>query len=174
MRHFMVLGAALALFVQGAGRAHADKVEVKGPHLCCGQCVKIAEGLLAKVEGVSDAKAEAKTKTVSFTAADEKAAKAGIKALIDGGFFGTATCEGKEMKITVPGGEGKADEVVVEKVHVCCGLCQKGINALFKDAKITYEEKGPQRTVRIQGSNLDRNMVLETLRKAGFNGTLAK
>ena len=68
----------------------------------------------------------------------------------------------------------KVDVVVVKDVHVCCGLCQKAIKGLFKDTTVTFEEKGPQRTVRIEGSDLSRGGVLETLRKAGFNGTPEK
>jgi copper chaperone CopZ len=96
MRQLILFGAALVLVVQGAGQVRADKVEVKGPHICCVQCVRIAEGLLNKVEGVSEAKADIKSKAVSFTATDEKAAKAGIRALVDGGFFGVATSDGSK------------------------------------------------------------------------------
>jgi copper chaperone CopZ len=174
MRRAAVLLVAVVLGGLTAGPARADKVEVKGPHICCKQCINIAEGLLKKVDGVSDAKADVKSKTVTFTAADEKAAKAGVQALIEGGFFGTATCDGKALTFDVPKGEGKATAVVVEKVHVCCGQCQKAITNLFKDAKVSYEGPSPQRTVRIEAADLDRAAVIETLRKAGFNGTLAK
>ena len=36
------------------------------------------------------------------------------------------------------------------------------------------EVKGPQRTVNIEGTGLDRGEVIEALRKAGFNGTVEK
>ena len=174
MRQLTVLIVALFVLALGAGQVCAEKVELKGPHICCGQCVKIAQGLLSKVDGVSEAKADQKSKTVTFTAKDEAAVKAGIQALLDGGFFGEATCEGKALKLSVAAGEGKADVVEVNKVHVCCGQCQKAINKLFSDAKVSFEGKGAQRTVRIEGSNLDRAVVMEALRKAGFNGTPAK
>ena len=84
-------------------------------------------------------KPKCKTKTVKFTAKDEKAAKAGFKALVDGGFFGSATSGGKELKVESTGGEEGDKEptpVVVKNVHVCCGQCQNGIpKATFKDAK---------------------------------------
>src|SRR5262249_47457745 len=105
--------AAVFSFSFLAARALAEDVEVKGPHICCKQCVKVAVGLLKDVEGVSDAKADVKGKTITFTAKDEKAAQAGVKALVDGGFFGQATCGGKALKIDVPAGEGKADTVTV-------------------------------------------------------------
>src|SRR5262249_33887245 len=143
MRKLTVFVAALISTTAGAAQALAENVEVKGPHICCPQCVKAAVGLLKDVDGVSDAKADAKSKTVTFTAKDEKAAQAGFKALVDGGFFGQATCGGKELKIAVPAGEGKANSVSVTKVHVCCGACQKAIKGLFADAKVSFEESGP-------------------------------
>jgi copper chaperone CopZ len=149
-------------------------VEVKGPHICCKQCVRVVGEILGKVDGVSNVKADIKTKTVTFTAANDQAAKAGAQALVKGGFFGTATQGGKAITLgkTAPGEGGKADVVTVKDVHVCCGACQNAINKLFKDAKVSYTGKGPQRTVRIQGANLQATEVLEALRKSGFNGTV--
>ncbi len=174
MRHlFTVILAGLAVVALSAAQAAADSVEVKGPHICCKQCVNIAEGLLAKVAGVSDAKADAKTKTVTFTAKDAAAADAGITALTNGGFSGTAKIDGKAYPIKLSSTKdlGKADKVVVKDVHVCCGACQTAIKNLFKDSKVGFEAKGPQRTVIVEGTGLDRGAVLDALRKAGFNGT---
>lgn len=177
MRRWAAIAMALlagTAFVgaQGAG----GKVEVKGPHICCKQCVNVATGILGKVAGVSDAAADAKTKTVTFTAKDDAAAKAGLQALIDGGFFGSATVEGKELKASVPAPArgAKAEVVTVKDVHVCCKACQNAVNKLFKDAKVTYEGPGPKRTVRIEGAGLDAGAVVEALRGAGFNGTAEK
>jgi hypothetical protein len=55
-------------------------------------------------------------------------------------------------------------------VHVCCKQCQNAIGDLFKDAKISYEGKGPQRDIKISGKGLEKTAVLETLQKAGFTG----
>jgi copper chaperone CopZ len=166
-------GLAAMLFV---GTVVASDVEVKGPHICCGQCVKVVGKLLEKVDGVSDVKADAKTKTVTFTAANNTAAKAGFKALVDGGFFGSATEDGKAIKLEVAGTKkgDKLEKVTVKAVHVCCGQCQNAINKLFKDSKVSYEGKGAQRTVVIEGGELYRGSVLEALRKSGFNGTVEK
>jgi copper chaperone CopZ len=171
MQRTVVAMTSLVLAGLVAGPAWADNVELKGPHICCKQCVNIAEALLKKVDGVSNAKADIKAKTVTFTAASEQAAKAGVQALLDGGFFGKASRDGKEIKLDVAKAEGKGDSVTVEKVHVCCGQCQKAISALFKGAKVSYEGSGAQRTVRVEAPDLDRGTVLDTLRKAGFNGT---
>jgi len=167
----MFAGLATAVLAAEGG----GKVEVKGPHLCCGQCVKIATNLLKKVDGVSDIKADQKSKVVTFTAKDDKAAKAGFQAIVEGGFFGTATEGGKALEAVIPAGpKGKADVVSVKDVHVCCGQCEKAINKIFTGSKVSFDGKGPQKTVRIEGKNLDRGEVLETLHKTGFNGTVEK
>lgn len=170
------LFASLVACAVVTGAAAAAKVEVKGPHLCCKQCVRVATGLLEKVDGVSDVVADTKTKTVNFTAKDESAAKAGVKALVDGGFYGVATIDGKEVATGAPAAQTgtKADTVTIKDVHVCCNQCQTAINKLFADSKVTYDGKGAQRSVTIAGNNLDSGAVLEALRKSGFNGTPAK
>jgi len=167
---FVTTVAAVVAAGLWAGQAQAGKVEVKGPHVCCKQCVTIVEGFMGKVEGVSEVKAAAKM-PVTFTAKDDKAALAGVKALIDNGFYGTATHDGKEIKIDVPAAKKeKADTVTVKEVHVCCKQCQNAINPLFTDAKVSYEGQGAKKTVKIEGKDLDKAAVLEALRKAGFNG----
>ena len=171
---FSIAIAGLAVAFLAAGQASADTIEVKGPHICCQQCVNVVGKILAGVDGVTNAKADAKTKTVTFTAKDAAAAKAGINALVKGGFSGTATSDGKAIKVDLPAvakGE-KVATVTVKDVHVCCGACQKAINNVFKDSKVKYEGTGAQRTVIVTGSELYRGTVLEALRKAGFNGTV--
>lgn len=170
---FAVVIAALALVALTAGQSIADTVEVKGPHICCKQCVTAVGKILEGVAGVSDGKCDIKAKTVTFTAKDEAAAKAGVDALIKGGFSGSATRDGKEMKVALAPVEkgAKVETVTVKDVHVCCGQCQKAINAVFKDSKVKYDGSGAQRTVIISGGELYRGSVMEALRKAGFNGT---
>lgn len=174
MRSFV---AALAGVVVLASSVLAAKVEVKGPHICCKRCVKVAVGLLEKVDGVSDAAADIKTKTVTFTAKNKEAAAAGIQALLDGGFFGTPSIDGEQgvfARPTVPGAGEKRDVVTIKGVHVCCGQCETGVNKLFSDAKVSFDGPGPQKTVRIEGANRTVGAVLEALQKGGFNGTPEK
>ncbi|MBM3995668.1 MAG: hypothetical protein FJ303_16175 [Planctomycetes bacterium] len=171
MRHALA-GIAAVLLV--AGSAAASDVELKGPHICCPQCVNAVKKILSGVDGVSNANADSKAKTATFTAADEKAAKAGIKALIDGGFFGKAFNDGKEMKVDAPAAKGdKADKVTVKNVHACCGACHNAIKALFKGSTVTIEGSGPQRTIVVEGSALEPAAVLNALRQKGFNGKVA-
>lgn len=173
MRHLFM---AVAVVLASAALATADSVEVKGPHICCPQCVTAVNKLLAKVDGVSDVKPDAKTKTVTFTAKDAASANAGIKALITGGFSGKATVDGKEVKVDLPAvAKGaKAETVTVKDVHVCCKACQNAINGAFKGSTVKYEGSGAQRTVIVSGGDLYPGSVIETLRKAGFNGTVEK
>src|SRR3954454_3510911 len=84
---FVGMFAALLAMGGAVAVASADDVEIKGAHLCCAQCVKIANALLTKVDGLSDISADAKSRTITFKSKDEAGAKAGIKAIIDGGFF---------------------------------------------------------------------------------------
>jgi copper chaperone CopZ len=174
-RLFAVIAMGVATATLGAAAAADLKVEVKGPHICCKQCVKVVGSILDKVDGVSDVKADIKSKTVTFTAKDEKAAAAGFKALRDGGFWGKAK-QGDTMLAVPPvrsSNDAKADVVTVKDVHVCCGQCQGAIKTLFKDAKVTFEgAKGPQKTVRVEGKELIPSEVLIKLHKGGFNGTL--
>lgn len=173
MLRTVVFLMAVTVLADRVPTALAEKVEVKGPHLCCAQCVKIAEGLVKKVEGCTEVKADAASKTVTFTAKDVKAAQAGFQALIDGGFSGTATIgKGGGISVGPKGIEGTADVVVVGEVHVCCGACQKAINKLFDGSKVSYEGSGPQKTVRIEGRSLSRAGVMEALHNAGFSGKI--
>jgi copper chaperone CopZ len=160
--------AASILYAADGG----TKVEVKGPHICCPQCVKVVGQILKKVDGVSDVKADRESKTVTFTAKDDNAAKAGFVALIEGGFYGKATADGKELKsgLTAYKKGTKADVITVKDVHVCCGACQKAITAIFTDAKVSYTGKGPQKTVRIEGKDLEAAQVIRSLHKTGFGG----
>jgi hypothetical protein len=66
----------------------------------------------------------------------------------------------------------KGDELTVTGVHVCCGACTKAVNALFKDAKVTVSGTGAMKNVTVSGSNLDGQVLLDTLHKAGFSGTV--
>jgi copper chaperone CopZ len=173
MRQFVIAAvAAVALAGLSLGQASAAKVEFKGTHLCCPKCVSTVKEVLAKVDGVSEVAGDQKSGTVTFTAKDEKVATAGIKALVDAGFFGTATTDGKETKIETPEVKKgtKADSVEVKDVHVCCGRCKMGVSKALPDLKISYDGDGVMLTVKVEGKDLDKAVILEALRKAGFNG----
>jgi periplasmic mercuric ion binding protein len=170
-----LLMAAVVVVAFGAAQARADeKAEIKGPHICCGNCVKAVAAILAKVDGVSEAKCSIKDKTVTFMAKDKEAAAKALDAMIAGGFMGTAKYDDKAIPLAVTKLEGKADAVVVKGVHNCCGQCNKAIVALFPDAKVTSTGKGPQKDVTIVGTDLSLDAVQQALHGKGFSGKVEK
>jgi copper chaperone CopZ len=174
MRQLFVAAVATAVLAAfAAAPAQAGKVEVKGLHICCGQCEKGITSILAKVDGVSEAKADKATKTATFTTKDDKTTTAALAALVEGGFYGTATDDGKEVKIEAPSAKkgDKADEVTITNVHVCCGQCKTALKGLFKDATVDFPDKT---SVKVTGSGIDKGEALEALNKAGFGGKIAK
>ena len=107
---------------------------------------------------------------ISFTTTDDKTTTTAVTALLDGGFIGAASDDGKEIKpvLTTPKAGDKADSVTVTDTHVCCPKCQAAIKGtLPADAKAEFPDKT---TVKITGKDLDKAEILESLRKAGFNG----
>jgi copper chaperone CopZ len=146
----------------------ASNVEVKGVHLCCQRCVRDAQDILTKVDGVSDVKADRQNKTVTFAAKNAAAAVAGLKALCEAGFYGTATEDGKEVKVELasPKTGEKADVVTIKGVHLCCNNCKTGVKKALGDATVDFEGKD----VKITGKGLDKAKLLDALRKAGYNG----
>jgi mercuric ion binding protein len=174
MRQLCVTAAVLLLAGLTNAVARAEKVEVKGVHLCCPQCAKAVGNILSKIDGVSDAKCDRDTKTVTFTAKDAQTASKAYESLAKGGFYGTAIVGGKERRLKIEAPKGKVNSVTVNDVHVCCNSCRKAIQKLFTGATITYDGKGTQRNVTIAADNLEPAAVLETLRNAGFNGTIRK
>jgi copper chaperone CopZ len=172
MRSWVLAQAALiACVAWGSGTAYAGKVEVKGVHVCCPNCVKVITGVLAKVDGVSDAAADRDKKTITFTTKDDKTTAAALTALANAGFIGVAFDDGKQVKIDFPApkkGE-TVDSVTVTNAHVCCPNCQASLSGLFPDDKVEFPDNG---TVKVTGKDLDKWAVLDVLRKAGFNGTV--
>jgi copper chaperone CopZ len=167
--------AAVVVVAFGAARASADeKAEIKGPHICCKNCVKAVEGILAKVDGVSDVKCSVKDKTVTFMAKDNAAAAKALDAMVEGGFMGAAKFGDASIPLKVTKLEGKANEVVAKGVHSCCGQCQTAIKGLFPDAKVTITGTGAQRDVTIVGTDLSLDAVQQALNGKGFSGKVEK
>jgi copper chaperone CopZ len=156
----------------GVGPVRADKVELQGMHICCKACARDIEATLNKVGGVTDIAIDAKAGTVSYSAPKAKAGES-VQTLRQAGFYpsavkvdGVAAAQPKEEPIA-----GKADELVIKDVHICCGRCKSTIEKLYPGTKVEFPAKDE---VKLAGKQLDKNAVLETLRKAGFNGTIAK
>jgi mercuric ion binding protein len=165
--------------------AQAGDVSVKGVHLCCGACNKAIKGVLGKVDGVSNAKPDRESKTVTFSASDEKTAKAGLRAILNAGFYGKATLDGEKLsayntkdkkKNKSKKAGKKSNEITLYSVHLCCGGCVNAVKAALKkvDGVSSVEADTKTKTVKLTGKDISRRAVRQALHKAGFNGSNRK
>ena len=163
------------LVVASGGAAGADtKVELKGTHLCCGQCVKAVGDILKKVDGVTGA-CDQKAGTVTLTAKDDAAAQKALDALAAGGFHGTT--DSKDLKIKDDSGaaKGKVKALTLEGVHNCCGACNKAITAAVgKVAGVTGNTaKAKSDTFDVTGE-FDAEELVKALNAAGYHVKVKK
>jgi periplasmic mercuric ion binding protein len=165
--------AAFVLATAGAVRAET-KVELKGTHLCCGQCVAAVGGIIKKVEGAT-AKCDQKAGTVTITAKDDATAQKAIDALAAGGFHGTT--DHKDIKVKDDSGatKGKVKSLTLEGVHNCCGQCNKAIvAALGKVAGVTGNTaKVKAESFEVTG-DFDAEEVIKALNTAGYHAKVKK
>ena len=166
------LMAACGLVLGFATFVQAGEVTVKELHLCCPQCDKLALEALKDIDGVSAAKADRSKKTVTFSATDDKAAEAGVKALAEEGFYGKATHGSKDVKFPESGAkEGqKSDSVTLSQVHLCCPACVTAVEKALKDldGSQQVEADREERTVTITGKSISVPAAVKALNKAGF------
>src|SRR5258708_30761663 len=135
IRLIAVAGTVL-LLTSAAARAETT-VELKGTHLCCGQCVKAVGDTLKGVEGVTG-KCDAKAKTVTITAKDDATAQKAIDALAAAGFHGDTGSKTVTVKEDSGVKAGKVKSLTLTGIHNCCGQCNTAIkNALNKDDGLT-------------------------------------
>ena len=151
----------------------AGDVKIEGVHLCCGQCVNIAQGrLLKNVDGVTDGKADKDSGTITLTASDDKAAAAAIEALAKAGFRGDAKMGDKTLAF--PGLERLARH---QGRHgddrrlapVLSGLLQGRRSALKEVSGVTAVNADKKaKTLEVVGKDVDVNAALAALFKVGF------
>lgn len=163
--------------------AQAGDVAVKGVHLCCGKCTKAVGSALGKVDGVSGAKCDRETGTVTFSASDEKTAKAGVRAILAAGLFGRATLDGEKLNLYAGKKKNKkkrspkkADSVTLRSVHLCCPKCVKAAAAALKgvDGVSDVECDTETGTITLTGKDIVVQKSVQALHKAGFHGTTRK
>lgn len=172
MRFVQFCAAAALLFVS-SGIAAAGKVEVTGVHLCCGKCAKGVADALSKVDGVSGAMCDRDAKTVTFTAANDEAAQAGIDALAEAGYHGTAKHGNDELEFPASGAkkDAKANSISLSHIHLCCGQCLKAVAAAANDvdgvSNVSCDRE--KMTCSVTGTNVSVEAVVKALNDAGFN-----
>ena len=172
IRYLLAIGT---LVLASSGTAWADtKVELKGTHLCCGQCVRAVDEILKKVDGVTG-KCDQKGGTVTITAKDDATAQKALDALAAGGFHGTT--DNKDLKIKDDSGvtKGKVKTLTLEGVHDCCGACNKAIvGALGKVTGVTGNTaKVKNDTFDVTGE-FEAEELVKALNNAGYHVKVKK
>ena len=130
LHRMLLLGLCSLFALAGAARAET-KVELKGVHLCCGNCVKVVGGILKDIEGVKG-KCDQKNKTITITATDDATAQKALDALAAGGFHGDSGNKDIAIKDDSKTPKGKVKELTLTGAHNCCGMCCKAIKATVK------------------------------------------
>jgi copper chaperone CopZ len=149
---------------------------VKGVHLCCPSCVSAVDEALGGVQGVSNVAADRDSKLVTFTAADAKAAQAGVNALAQAGFHGAASHGKDAVPFPASGAKpgDKADAVTLAGVHLCCGACvtdaQKALADLDGVSVIDIDRNAA--TIKLSGSEIDVPAAVKALNAGGFHATI--
>lgn len=178
MRAVPIAIASLLFVVTSANVSEAARVTVKGVHLCCGACVAGVDEALGDLEGVSNVAADRNSKTVTFTAADDKAAQNGINALAKAGFHGSAVHGEKKINFPASGAKKgeKASKITLTGLHLCCGACVTGAQKALEDVKgaTTIEFDRKTKEARIIGKDIDVTAAVAALNKGGYHGTLKR
>jgi copper chaperone CopZ len=168
--------AAVTLLI--AASLPAGEVKIEGVHMCCGQCVTVAQTTLKKVDGVSDAKADKDTGTITLVAADDKAAAAAIDALAKAGFRGAAKHGDKTLEFPGSNAEkgAKADTIAIVGVHLCCPSCYRAAEEALKgvDGVSAVNADKKTKTLEVVGKAVDLNAALDALFQAGFQASVKK
>ena len=174
--HLLSIAAAVA--VLNVATVHAGEVRIEGVHICCGQCVNIAQSTLKVVEGVSNSKADKDSGAITLTAANDEAAAAAIDALAKAGFRGTAKHGDKALDFPGSNAEkgAKADTIAIAGVHLCCPACYRAAEKALKnvDGVTAVNSDKKTKTLEVTGKAVDVNAALEALFKAGFQASLKK
>jgi copper chaperone CopZ len=156
----------------GAARAETT-VELKGVHLCCGNCAKTVGGILKK-EGASG-KCDLKKKTVTITAPDDKTAQKALDALAAGGFHGDTGNKDLVIKEDSNASPGKVKSLKVSGAHNCCGNCCKILKAtVAKVGGVTGDTAKPKAPSFEVTGDFDAAELVRTLNAAGFHVKVEK
>jgi copper chaperone CopZ len=174
MKLFQLTAVTVVLALAGGVRAET-KVELKGTHLCCDNCVKAVGQVLTKQDGVADAKCDKKAGTVSFTAKDDATAKKAIQALADAGFHGDTG--NKDLAIKDDSGvtKGKVKSLTLTGLHNCCDSCAKSINNTLKkvDGVKTEPVEKKVTTIEVTGE-FDAEALVKAFNDAGYHVKVKK
>lgn len=161
--------AVVALGLVTAAPANADEVTIKNVHLCCPACEKGVQAALKDAQGITDVTVDRKARTVKFDAANSDAAKSGLTALLEAGFYGTSSAAAPEVKVDAT---KKQNEVKISGLHLCCGACTKAASAALNEVggveSLAAEQKAG--SIVVKGKDISLAETLQALHDAGFHG----
>lgn len=175
-----MLAAMLALssfaFVDAA-RA-AEKVAIKGVHMCCPGCAAAIEEAVAKaVEDEKnpvevEAEIDQENGTVALIGSDLAAVQAAVDQIAAAGFHGKLdNKEVKWPKVKLP--KEKVSRLELTGVHNCCGACVKAIKGALAEVEgVTAETVKPKETSFVIEGDFEPQAALKALHKAGFHASL--
>lgn len=175
-----MLAALLALssfaFVDAA-RA-AEKVAIKGVHMCCPGCAAAIEEAVAKaVEDEKnpvevEAEVDQENGTVALIGSDLAAVQAAVDQIAAAGFHGKLdNKEVKWPKVKLP--KEKVSRLELTGVHNCCGACVKAIKGALAEVEgVTAETVKPKETSFVIEGDFEPKAALKALHKAGFHASL--
>jgi len=181
MQPIRIVPTATLIAMLSAPATIAGEVSVEGVHICCGVCIRALTAALADVEGVSNAEFDRDNQSLSFSAHDARAANRGMRAILDAGFGGQFTHEGKQLTPPLPKIDAgtKANRFVITGVHLCCSWCfedavgsLEDVDGVTKAAIPQRRKKMPQKTIIVTGKNIDLRETRRALLGAGLYGKL--
>jgi copper chaperone CopZ len=166
-------GLGVVLVLTGAAWAET-KVEVKGTHLCCGNCVKAVGEILKNVEGVTGT-CDQKAGTITLVAKDNEAAQKALDALAAGGFHGDTGNKDLTIKDDSGATKGKVKTLTLTGIHNCCGNCTKAIKATVKKVEGVTDDtaKAKESTFEVTG-DFDAAALVKALNAAGYHVKVKK
>lgn len=175
MPRFAHVLLSLALLLVSAPLT-AGEVVVKGVHLCCPDCVSAVDEALGGVQGVSRVTADRDARQVTFTAADAKAAQAGINALAKAGFHGAASHGKDAVPFPASGARSgqKADRITLGGAHLCCSGCVADAHKALADLDglSVIDIDRTAATITLSGSAIDVSGAVKALNAGGFFATV--
>ena len=166
--------ASVSMFLAAPAARAETKVELKGTHLCCAQCVAAVGKILKTVDGVTG-KCDQKAKTITITAPDDATAQKAIDALAAGGFHGETGNDELKIKDDSGASAGKVKSATVSGAHNCCGACCKAIKqTLEKVDGVTGNTAKPKAESFEVSGDFDLADLVKALNAAGFHAKVKK
>jgi copper chaperone CopZ len=168
---FASLVALSALLV--SAQAADVTTTISDTHMCCGNCVKAAQAVIATVPGLTG-KASQEDSTIVLTGPDAATVQKGADALTAAGFFGKSSNADIKIDASTGAKGAKVTTLNVSNVHLCCPKCVTAVGkalATVPGYTANTAAKGAK-TFTITGDFSDSD-VFAALQKAGFTGKLS-